>query len=715
MEGQGTGTNATQSIPATTGMTASNSGGSLVPPGAANPTVESRVPSGALGAGSRRESGVKSQESRVTSHELRDAAPASSIPPSLQPTPKPTVTPVAAEAETVDTDMAAEDAGLILPDLSDAQIFFLESDRYKASSETLVRDFAFTENDLIFLNEMDHAVLGGLINLSQYVEALRGEFPALNAEERDRLIGILLSARFVPFGTDLRPSAEEVARAVGIELKPWPYYRVYGKPLTFGGAAHEIALMSGIPLTSQSQERIRDAFISKLKGIRSDQQAAELLSRLPDQGGIGVNADVAATAVAAMADIERRAELMTEDEYAAWLNRRLHPVQEAAPAAAPVKETEEEKEIREIVARMPQAEADTATALASSIRAILERLSWHPDDAYLQRRLMNMVSTRLRDVRSRNEFFMKLMRDTKVGGLGLERKAAERVTEEVEKGYTEFRDTVAAEEKSKLDAQVLEQEKKIEARKRREAEERQRWYEEKVASKKRSEEEGKKVLERLRVVAKGQTTPVEHAIERKDRAREKAAFGDLVPAPTVRPPQAPAAPPAEPTAIRIAPKAPSAPKPPITPPEARKAPAMSVVKVSAKTADMRKAAVQQRPRLDDVVAVSGASSRPAGPLEQIGGMTLEQFRRLASSPEAAAKRIEELVAVLAQESFERRIAGIQAWQKSPLQMTYLKLVAEAFRSGKPVKELAAEKRTGVISLTPEELDAIVKLNGGLRL
>jgi hypothetical protein len=710
MEGQGTGVQNIQGIPASTGMTASGSMGALVPPGAVNPVVS-------------RESGLPRAEPRgvVSGAEgLEQKAEGRYPNQTLNAKPQ---TPLNIDAGVQESDASeasseddtASDDTVVLPDLTDAQIFFLESEAYRRSSEEIVREFALTENDLIFLNEMDHAVLGGLIDLNQYVEALRSEFPALNASEKDRLIGTLLSARFVPFAADLHPSAAEAARAAKIVLKPRSYYRVYESPLTFAGAAHEIALMSGIPLTSQTQERIRDAFMSKLKGVRGDRQVEELLARTADVGGVGASPDVAKTAVEAMTDIARRAELMDEREYADWLNRKLHPAPEI-PAPKPA-ETEEEKEIREIVARMPSGESESATALASSIRAILDRLSWKPDDPYLQRRLTNMVSTRLRDVRSRNEFFMKLMRDAKVGGLGLERKTAEQVTEEVEKGYAEFRNAVATEEKSKLDAQILEQEKKIEERKRREVEERQRWYEEKVASKKLSEEEGKKVFERLRIIARGETSPIELAVDQKDRAREKAAFGDLVPAPRGTRASAPSIP-APPERIVSPSSKPAQAKPAEkkVAPDPRKIPNPPIVKVSAQTADLRKAAALQRPRLDDVMTPAGSGARLAGPLEQIGSMSIAQFRRLAPVPDAAAKRIEDLVGLLAQESFERRIAGIQAWQKSPIQAVYLKLVAEAFRNGKPVKALAEEKRKADGDmLSSEELDAIIKLNGMMRL
>jgi hypothetical protein len=81
----------------------------------------------------------------------------------------------------------------------------------------------------------------------------------------------------------------------------------------------------------------------------------------------------------------------------------------------------------------------------------------------------------------------------------------------------------------------------------------------------------------------------------------------------------------------------------------------------------------------------------------------------------AAKRLEEKVGLLAEESFEKRIAGVQAWQGSPLQKKYLALLAEAFKAGKQVQALIEEKQqAGEDVLTSEELDAIMALNNKLR-
>jgi hypothetical protein len=103
-----------------------------------------------------------------------------------------------------------------------------------------------------------------------------------------------------------------------------------------------------------------------------------------------------------------------------------------------------------------------------------------------------------------------------------------------------------------------------------------------------------------------------------------------------------------------------------------------------------------------------------GPVEELRAMTLAEFRRLAKDPSMAVEKILSRVAILSQESFERRIEGIRAWQSSPLQGMYMRLVAESFRSGTPIAELVDTKRRGGEEVpTSAELAAMISLNSTL--
>ncbi len=626
-----------------------------------------------------------------------------------------------------DTDANTDEESFELPELTPQQFAFTTSTHYRSSSLLVKREFGLSDDDVVFLNEMDRAVFGGMITLHGYIAALREEFPRLDAKEKDRLISELLAYRFVPFDGSLSPNAQEAAQKAGIAMPARiPYYRIYDAPLTFRGAAHEVARMAGFTLVGPAQERIRDLIISRNKGIRNEAQVLDQLRRSAEQGGIGLSEEVAVAAQSAIEDLLGRAQLMGEEEYANWLNSKIHAVPSAASSTAQSSaeapstlHKDEEDEIRTIVARMPAQPIRRDTTLEVAVRAVADRLTWRSSDPYLQSRLENVISTRLRDVRSKNEVFIKLMRDEKVGGLGIDRKRAEEVTDEIEKGYVEFRGAIAQEEEYRIKEQLTDQQRKIEERKRREAEEHARWYEEKVKQRQGVTDQQKSTLEKLRtVVAHGMTTPISvpmHPVEEKAQAKERAQFGELVPASPAIPKSVAPSPP-EPQVSQQSPVTSSA----LKTPSVRDVPVAPVVKVSAETERMRKTAQGSRPKIEDIAApktsASSSSTALAGPLQEIGNMTLEHFRRISKDPKLAAKRVQDLVALLGEESFNRRTAGIQAWRSSPLQKQYLSLMTESFAAKMPVQKLVDSKQGSKADFpTAEEISAIIELNGILKL
>lgn len=587
------------------------------------------------------------------------------------------------------------------------------SPRYEGTEAELKQKYGFTDEDLSFLNEMDHAVYGGLIDLSQYIASLKGEFSNLNESEKNNLIAYLLAERFFPFGNTLNPSAEESAKENGLTLPKTLYYRIYAEPMTFGGAAHEIARMVGIEFMGQTQERLRDIIISKFKGIRIDAQVEEQLKRPPEFGGLGLTPEKARETSAVIREMVGRTILLDESKYSEWLaeeTRRRH--RQAAPESIITRGHEEDmkeaKEIESLAKKMPQKGLEQMKVLNDAVYAIVERLPDKPTDNYLLQRLESIISTRLRDVRSKNEILMKLTREAKVGGMDFDRALAERVTEEIEKGYKEFRSVIQEEEKTRLFKQLADQEKKIVERKRREAEEHTRWYEEKIKSRQVADLEKGKVLERMKVIAQGYTTPIPTPAQAKEKMKEKAAFGELVPAYPGSKQGAGA--PSAPISALVAPGDEGAAikggaLPGMTPEK-------PIVRVSKETAEAGKRVMGARPKIQDVTVVG---ARLAGPLQEIGSMNLETLRRLGS-PDEAIKKILNSVELLGTESFERRVQGIQAWQGCPLQRVYLSLLAEAFKSAKNVNSLVEEKRkAGMDAPTPEELQAIITLNTKLRL
>lgn len=569
-------------------------------------------------------------------------------------------------------------------------IHFLLSSKYAKSVDSLKKDFQISEDDISFISDLDRLVLSGELDLDSYLVAIEDEFGRTwKPEDLDRLEAKLLSERFVPFGDLLKPSAIEAAKSAELVLPAVPHYQVYAKPLTFSGAATEVAATVGFSLMGATRERLRELIVSKVKGVRVDSQVLETLSRGADFGGLGLDKPMAEKTLAAMKDILSRATVISEDEYGAWLSREARgKINDEIRMTNEGGKTEDEEEIESIQAKMQVAQPKAATELDAALEATFARVSYRPPSEYLTNRLRNAISSRLRDVRSAEELRQLFRRDTKVGGLALDQAQSEVIAKTVEENYREFHDRISIEEKKKIDQQLTDQQRKIEDRRRREVEDHARWYEERVRQRKDEEAGQKKASEEFRQsFARVPATP----LERKERRIEKEKYGELV----------------QPYDGSLLPS-----------PVKSERPGVSVSKA---TVEISKAAATVRPSVDAVrrAAEPTGAVRGAGPLlygliGELGSLSIAEFRRLAKSPEDAVKKISQKIEILGQESFEKRMEGIRAYQASPLQASYVALVAESFRQARPVAELAEEKRAaGGDALSPDEIAAIVSFNSTL--
>ncbi|MGI6378950.1 MAG: hypothetical protein ACOX0H_03040 [Patescibacteria group bacterium] len=124
----------------------------------------------------------------------------------------------------------------------------------------------------------------------------------------------------------------------------------------------------------------------------------------------------------------------------------------------------------------------------------------------------------------------------------------------------------------------------------------------------------------------------------------------------------------------------------------------------------QKTAAMSRPRVEDVRAVP----KVMGPIEELQFLDLVNFRRLGRTPEEITEKIFNKIKLLEKDGYDKMIAGIIAWKKSPVCLLYLKMVQEAVASGKTLKESVAlrqEKNQDV--LTMEEIEAIMNFNSKL--
>jgi hypothetical protein len=515
----------------------------------------------------------------------------------------------------------------------------------------------------------------------------------------------------------------DVLSKEGLTTAGWPIPRVLLKPLSFSGAASAVAEMSGFSLVGQMRDRLKDLILSKSKGIRTDDQVKEMMTRSSEMAGLGLDSATAEKTVANINQLLSSIKILSDAEYEAWLEeesrRNAPPPPPALVVTSTSDSTEDDEEIAAIKAKMP-VETKPATVLDQAVEQIFNSITARPEDDYLAKRLRYIISSRLRDVRSLIELKQLLQRDTKVGGVGLARDVADGIATQIETGYATFHGQIMDEEKKNLETQITEQKLKIEDRKKREADEHAKWYQEKVLARKQEDTQRTKFAEEVkRTMVVGPTT-VAHPIDAKEARTETAKFGAMVPAVASG-----AAAMASPSVGRPMSAMEKAPPPqtvssPFTP-AAPRVEAHPSVKISTTTVDLQRAAPTIRPRVDDVVspasapAASPTAMRLMGPIGELQGITLSDFRRLSKNPEEAATKILQKFEVLSQESFERRNEGIKAWMASPLQGSYMKLVSEALATGKPVIKLAedgiAAGRSDIPS--PDEISAILNMNAKL--
>lgn len=115
-----------------------------------------------------------------------------------------------------------------------------------------------------------------------------------------------------------------------------------------------------------------------------------------------------------------------------------------------------------------------------------------------------------------------------------------------------------------------------------------------------------------------------------------------------------------------------------------------------------------KPRLVDVKP----APKVMGPLEELLYLDITNFRRLGKTPEEVTAKIFGKIKLLEVEGYDKMIAGISAWKRSPVNRMYLKMVQYAIANGKTVKEVAT---AGALkgSLNFEEIEAIINLNSRL--
>ncbi|MEK7516818.1 MAG: hypothetical protein AAB562_04450 [Patescibacteria group bacterium] len=311
-------------------------------------------------------------------------------------------------------------------------------------------------------------------------------------------------------------------------------------------------------------------------------------------------------------------------------------------------------ETQVLPAKVPMDAAGISAKLQDAIIAVLRLSGLTFPNLDIQKRFENTVSARLRDLRDATETTEMLTKAVTEGGVGLSSEQMKAILPILEEHVRALHAELQTEKKRELEEwKMQEAAKSIEKQQVKD-----------------SAEEASRDALLARITAKSK------------KARQTFAAQKQAPSPAVSAAaQAPRVP-EEMTKVKRA-------APPILPPQ----PVM-------------------RPKMQDV----RFTPKLVGPVEELRGITLTDFRRLSKDPKEAAVKIRDKVDLLGQESYTQRIVAVTAWQEGEVYRLYLEVLRESLAAGKPPKEVIAGRgAAGKPTLTEPEFAAIMELSRTLRL
>jgi hypothetical protein len=116
-----------------------------------------------------------------------------------------------------------------------------------------------------------------------------------------------------------------------------------------------------------------------------------------------------------------------------------------------------------------------------------------------------------------------------------------------------------------------------------------------------------------------------------------------------------------------------------------------------------------RPNLKQSMQDVSSASMEMGPVEEIKSITLTDFRRLSGNPEEAAKRLQQKMFNLQDESFVWYLEALVAYHTSPLYVEYMQAVCQSLAERKSLANVLAMKN----SIKLNEVMALIEMERSL--
>ncbi len=351
-------------------------------------------------------------------------------------------------------------------------------------------------------------------------------------------------------------------------------------------------------------------------------------------------------------------------------------------------------------------------------QGIVAEIGYQVDDMVLAKRLENIIVARLKQVRDDIETLEVLQRNTKVGGMGFSEEQAQSLLKSIKSRLADSRpkEVVA----SKLDFAAPKPPapngSKLSLKAKAEKEQAMAidFDLNKLKSFGKAAEAEPKFSEQSWPSKASQERPASAEKRLLPEIREEDGLpvlklpgdDDLMVKPQqidfgVKPPVAPVRPP-----LAAAQQAALSPEPPVFEPVPRPA---GQIKVSAPP--LLKKTADRKPPLDGVKI----APKLVGPIEELSDMTLIDFRRLGADPRGMTNEIKEKINLLAEDSYGKKLAGVEAWHQSEVNKFYRLLGQASMLEGKSIETIISERlAAGKPTLSLEEFNTVMELNKEIR-
>ncbi len=341
-------------------------------------------------------------------------------------------------------------------------------------------------------------------------------------------------------------------------------------------------------------------------------------------------------------------------------------------------DAEDEEEVKKHQDRLRAIGGPSPTeSVAAHIDAlIVQRHLAFPSDL-LKKRFVSILTSRLRDIRTREDVLDTLTRSPKIGGMGYDVTQATAIADDVDDR-----------------ARLLHDIRRLTAEGTR------------PSPSSRSEEHN---IPRVPSVSLPPQAVQQLTAAMMPRSVASAPLPPVIP-PSPPISQPPVVPPSVPRAhIPV----------PVTRPAAAPHPVVPAVPMSAAARPTVEQPPPPRPlRRPDLIGTSGRTvirditkPRPMGLSDELSVLSIDDFRSLGSSLDDAASKVLEKIEVLAEESLVKRSQGIAAWRQSPVYQEYLQIGRQGMTEGRPVEQvIAARQASGKPTLSLEEFGVIADLN-----